>query len=107
MIPGISRSGATIMGALTLGVERRTAAEFSFFLAIPTMLGATTLELLKNGDKLTSATVGWGSIVLGFIVYFIVALLVIRCFVGLVSRPGFAPFVWIRIAGSITALARP
>src|SRR3546814_3529263 len=86
MIPGISRSGATIMGALTLGVERRTAAEFSFFLAIPTMLGATTLELLKNGDKLTSATVGWGSIVLGFIVSFIVALLVIRWFVGLVSR---------------------
>ncbi len=49
MIPGVSRSGATIMGALTLGVERRTAAEFSFFLAIPTMLGATALELVKTG----------------------------------------------------------
>ena len=52
MIPGVSRSGATIMGGLSLGVERRTAAEFSFFLAIPTMLGATTLELVKHHDTL-------------------------------------------------------
>nr|WP_087574681.1 undecaprenyl-diphosphate phosphatase [Sphingomonas sp. CDS-1] len=104
MIPGISRSGATIMGALTLGVERRTAAEFSFFLAIPTMLGATTLELLKNGDELTSATVGWDSIALGFIVSFIVAVLVIKWFVGLVSRHGFTPFAWYRIIAGITAL---
>ena len=105
MIPGISRSGATIMGALALGVERRTAAEFSFFLAIPTMLGASTLELLKKGDQITSATVGWGSIALGFIVSFIVALLVIRWFVGLVSRHGFTPFAWYRIIAGICALA--
>ncbi|AEG49580.1 Undecaprenyl-diphosphatase [Sphingobium chlorophenolicum L-1] len=105
MIPGVSRSGATIMGALMLGVERRTAAEFSFFLAIPTMLGATVLELLKNGDKLTSATVGWDSIALGFIVSFIVAVLVIKWFVGLVSRHGFTPFAWYRIVAGITALA--
>ena len=104
MIPGVSRSGATIMGALTLGVERRTAAEFSFFLAIPTMLGASTLELLKNGDKITSGAVGWDSIALGFVVSFIVALLVIRWFVGLVSRHGFAPFAWYRIVAGITAL---
>lgn len=104
MIPGVSRSGATIMGALTLGVERRTAAEFSFFLAIPTMLGATTLELLKKGDQLTSAAVGWGSIALGFAVSFIVALLVIRWFVGLVSRHGFAPFAWYRIVAGAAAL---
>ena len=104
MIPGVSRSGATIMGALTLGVERRTAAEFSFFLAIPTMLGATTLELLKKGDQITSAAVGWGSIALGFVVSFVVALLVIRWFVGLVSRHGFAPFAWYRIAAGIGAL---
>ena len=52
MIPGVSRSGATIMGGLALGVERRTAAEFSFFLAIPTMVGATTLELVKHRDTL-------------------------------------------------------
>ena len=104
MVPGVSRSGATIMGALTLGVERRTAAEFSFFLAIPTMLGASTLELLKKGDQLTSAQVGWDSIALGFIVSFIVALLVIKWFVGLVSRHGFAPFAWYRIMAGIGAL---
>ena len=104
MIPGVSRSGATIMGALTLGVERRTAAEFSFFLAIPTMLGATTLELLKKGDQITSATVGWSSIALGFVVAFLVALLVIRWFVGLVSRHGFTPFAWYRIVAGVGAL---
>lgn len=104
MIPGVSRSGATIMGALMLGVERRTAAEFSFFLAIPTMLGATALELLKKGDQITSGTVGWDSIALGFVVSFIVALLVIRWFVGLVSKHGFGPFAWYRIIAGIAAL---
>lgn len=104
MVPGVSRSGATIMGALTLGVERRTAAEFSFFLAIPTMLGATVLELAKKGDQITSAAVGWDSIALGFIVSFIVALLVIKWFVGLVSRRGFVPFAWYRIIAGIGAL---
>jgi undecaprenyl-diphosphatase len=95
MIPGVSRSGATIMGGLSLGVERRTAAEFSFFLAIPTMLGATTLELWKHHDHLGAASpVG---IALGFIVSFLVALLVIRWFIGIVSRRGFAPFGWYRI----------
>lgn len=104
MIPGVSRSGATIMGALSLGVERRTAAEFSFFLAIPTMLGATTLELLKKGDQVATAAVSWGDIALGFIVSFIVALLVIRWFVGIVSRHGFAPFAWYRIVAGAAAL---
>ena len=104
MVPGVSRSGATIMGALMLGVERRTAAEFSFFLAIPTMLGATALELIKKGDRITSAAVGWDSIALGFVVSFIVALLVIRWFVGLVSKHGFAPFAWYRIIAGIAAL---
>ncbi|MET0372288.1 MAG: undecaprenyl-diphosphate phosphatase [Sphingobium sp.] len=104
MIPGVSRSGATIMGALALGVERRTAAEFSFFLAIPTMLGATTLELVKKGDLVTSAAIGWGSIALGLVVSFLVALLVIRWFVGIVSRHGFAPFAWYRIIAGTAAL---
>ena len=104
MIPGVSRSGATIRGALMLGVARRTAAEFSFFLAIPTMLGATALELLKKGDQLTSAAVGWGSIALGFAVSFVVAIVVIRAFVGLVSRHGFAPFAWYRIIAGAAAL---
>ena len=104
MVPGVSRSGATIMGALTLGVERRTAAEFSFFLAIPTMLGASVLELAKKGDQITSAAVGWDSIALGFVTAFIVALLVIKWFVGLVSRRGFVPFAWYRIIAGVGAL---
>jgi len=103
MIPGVSRSGATIMGALTLGVERRTAAEFSFFLAIPTMLGATVLELAKNGVELHGA-VGWSHIAVGFVVSFIVALLVIKWFVGIVSKHGFAPFAWYRIVVGAVAL---
>jgi undecaprenyl-diphosphatase len=101
MIPGVSRSGATILGALSLGVERRTAAEFSFFLAIPTMLGATTLELAKNHRDLG---VGFHAIALGFVVSFVVALVVIRWFIGLVSRRGFAPFGWYRIAAGAAAL---
>lgn len=106
MVPGVSRSGATIMGGLALGVERRTAAEFSFFLAIPTMLGASTLELVKHHDTLRAAnSVGIGGIALGFLVAFVVALLVVRWFVGLVSRRGFAPFAWYRIAVGAAALA--
>ncbi|WP_294392499.1 undecaprenyl-diphosphate phosphatase [uncultured Sphingomonas sp.] len=105
MIPGVSRSGATILGALALGVERRTAAEFSFFLAIPTMLGATTLELVKNHEALTAAGgVGWGTIAIGFAVSFIVAIGVIRGFVAFVGRHGFAPFAWYRIVAGALAL---
>jgi undecaprenyl-diphosphatase len=104
MIPGVSRSGATIMGALALGVERRTAAEFSFFLAIPTMMGATTLELAKGAHDIGSGGVGWGDIAIGFGVSFVVALLVIRWFVGIVSRHGFAPFAWYRIVAGAAAL---
>jgi undecaprenyl-diphosphatase len=104
MIPGVSRSGATIMGALTLGVERRTAAEFSFFLAIPTMLGATTLELLKNHDKITTGGVSWLDISIGFVVSFVVAILVIKWFVGIVSKHGFGPFAWYRIVAGAAAL---
>ncbi|HVF93197.1 MAG TPA: undecaprenyl-diphosphate phosphatase, partial [Sphingomonas sp.] len=106
MIPGVSRSGATILGALSLGVERRTAAEFSFFLAIPTMLGASALELIKNSDSLTSGRgVGIGAIALGFAVSFVVALLVVRWFVGIVTKHGFVPFAWYRIgAGSLALL---
>mgnify|MGYP001159272725 CR=1 FL=1 len=102
MIPGVSRSGATIMGALTLGVDRKTAAEYSFFLAIPTMVGATTLALWKARDTLD---LHHGSaIALGFVVSFIVALVVIRWFLGVVSRHGFAPFAWYRIIVGAAAL---
>jgi len=106
MIPGVSRSGATIMGALAMGIERRTAAEFSFFLAIPTMMGATTLELWDNHAELMAGTgpVGWSEIAVGFAVSFVVALAVIKLFVAYVSRAGFAPFAWYRIAAGIVAL---
>jgi undecaprenyl-diphosphatase len=102
MIPGVSRSGATIIGALALGVGRRTAAEFSFFLAVPTMLGATTLELWKNQDQL--GTAGFGGIALGFAVSFLVAIVVIRWFIGIVMRRGFGLFAWYRIAAGSAAL---
>ncbi|HEX4738672.1 MAG TPA: undecaprenyl-diphosphate phosphatase [Allosphingosinicella sp.] len=102
MIPGVSRSGATILGALALGVERRTAAEFSFFLAIPTMLGATSLELFKNRHDL--GAVGAPGIALGFVIAFVVALFVVRWFVGIVSRRGFGPFAWYRIVAGGAAL---
>lgn len=106
MIPGVSRSGATIMGALAMGIERRTAAEFSFFLAIPTMMGATTLELWDNHAELMAGTgtVGWSEIAVGFAVSFVVALAVIRLFVAYVSRAGFAPFAWYRIVAGALAI---
>jgi undecaprenyl-diphosphatase len=106
MIPGVSRSGATIMGALAMGVGRKTAAEFSFFLAVPTMIGASTLELIDNRAKLAaSGGVGWAEIAIGFVVSFVVALAVIRAFVAYVSRHGFAPFAWYRIVVGAAAVA--
>jgi undecaprenyl-diphosphatase len=107
MVPGVSRSGATIMGALAMGIERRTAAEFSFFLAVPTMLGATTLELWDNRQALAAGLgpVGWTQIGIGFVVAFIVALVVIKAFVAFVSRSGFGPFAWYRILAGIAAIA--
>ena len=105
MVPGVSRSGATILGALALGVERRTAAEFSFFLAIPTMLGATALELFKNREALVSGQgVGFGAIALGFAVALVVAVIVVKAFVGIVTRYGFVPFAFYRIAAGTAAL---
>jgi len=107
MIPGVSRSGATIMGGLSLGVERRTAAEFSFFLAIPTMLGATTLELLKHREEIMigASGVGFGTVAVGFVVSFVVAIVVVKAFVHYISRHGFAPFAWYRICAGLVALA--
>lgn len=102
MIPGVSRSGATIMGALSMGVDRRAAAEFSFFLAIPTMLAASAYDLLKSGATLGQGE--WLSIAIGFVVSFVVAIVVIRWFVGIVSRHGFAPFAWYRIIVGAVAL---
>ena len=96
MIPGVSRSGATILGAVLLGVERKTAAEFSFFLAIPTMLGASTLDLWKARHILNpddSAVIA-----VGFIAAFISAIVVVRWLVHFVSHHGFSIFGWYRIA---------
>jgi undecaprenyl-diphosphatase len=105
MVPGVSRSAATILGALCLGVERRTAAEFSFFLAIPTMLGASALEVLKTAHApATSGGIGVGAILLGSVVAFVVALAVVRGFVAFVGRHGFSPFGWYRIVIGAAAL---
>jgi undecaprenyl-diphosphatase len=102
MLPGVSRSGATIMGALLMGVERRTAAEFSFFLAVPTMLAATTYSLWKDRDLLRLDD--FAAIGIGFGVAFVVALLVVKAFVKVVGRYGFAPFAWYRIVVGSAAL---
>lgn len=96
MIPGVSRSGATIMGALVLGVERKAAAEFSFFLAIPTMFAATTYSLLKAYKEFNTNDITL--IAVGFVTAFITALLVVKWFVAFISRHGFTLFAWYRIA---------
>jgi undecaprenyl-diphosphatase len=102
MIPGISRSGATIMGSLLLKVERKVAAEFSFFLAIPTMAAATAYDLYKNIDHLNGND---GQLIgIGFIVSFLSALIVVKTFVGFVGKHGFGAFAWYRIAAGIVAL---
>ncbi len=103
MIPGVSRSGATIMAALWLGVDRKTAAEFSFFLGVPTITGATVLMLWKNRDTLDLSNLN--AIGIGFAVSFVVALAVVKGFVAIVSRFGFAPFAWYRIIAGSAALA--
>lgn len=95
MIPGISRSGATIMGALMLRVDRKIATEFSFFLAIPTMLAATVYDLYKNWSTLTVD--GAGVIAVGFLAAFVCALFVVRSVIAFISRHGFVPFAWYRI----------
>jgi undecaprenyl-diphosphatase len=95
MIPGVSRAGATILGGELLGVDRRIATEFSFYLAIPTMLGATVLDLWKARDDLT--TNGIGLIALGFITAFVVAIPVVKGLIGFVGRYGLTPFAWYRI----------
>lgn len=96
MVPGVSRSGATIMGALMLGVGRKAAAEFSFMLAIPTMMAATVYSLYKNRDALSDVS-NVGLVALGFVTAFAVALLVVKWAVAFITRHGFVPFAWYRI----------
>lgn len=103
LIPGTSRSGATIVGALLMGTDKRSAAEFSFFLAMPTMAGAFTYDLLQNRHLLTMDDVV--IIGTGFVTSFIVAVFVVRWLLDYVSHYGFALFAWWRIiVGSLGLL---
>ena len=101
IIPGVSRSGATILGGEMLGVERKAATLFTFYLSVPTMMGATILELkgahLNHGQSL--------DIGIGFIVSFVVAWVVIRQFLNIVARYGLSPFGWYRIAAGLGLIA--
>ena len=103
MLPGTSRSGATIVGALLLGADKRSAAEFSFFLAMPTMVGAFAYDLYKNRDVLSAADLP--IIATGFVAAFVVAVVVVRRLLDFVSRRGYAPFAWWRLIVGTLGLA--
>lgn len=102
MVPGVSRSGATIAGGLLLGTDKRSAAEFTFFLALPTMGAAVAYDLFQNRNVLDFSDLGL--IVVGFVTAFAAALLVVRFLLDFVSRHGFAPFAWWRIAVGVIGL---
>ncbi|WP_128514688.1 undecaprenyl-diphosphate phosphatase [Tabrizicola thermarum] len=102
MVPGVSRSGATIVGALLLGVEKRAAAEFSFLLSLPTMGAAVAYDLFKNRDVLDFGAV-W-EIAVGFAVAFVTAVIVVRWVLSFISRNGYALFGWWRIIVGAAAL---
>lgn len=95
MIPGVSRSGSSIVGALLLGVDKRAATEFSFFLAMPTMAGAFAYDLFKNRNLLSGEDLV--SIGIGFAVAFVAGIFVVRYLLDFVGKHGFAPFAWWRI----------
>ena len=102
MVPGVSRSGATIAGGLLLGTDKRSAAEFSFFLALPTMGAAVFYDLFKNRDVLDFSD--FGLIAVGFIAAFLTALVVVRFLLDFVSKRGFGPFAWWRIAVGLAGI---
>jgi undecaprenyl-diphosphatase len=102
LVPGVSRSGATIVGAMLMGTDKRSAAEFSFFLAMPTMAGAFAFDLYKNWSILRPEDVS--NIAIGFVTAFIAAVFVVRYLLGYVSRHGFALFGWWRIIVGSLAL---
>jgi undecaprenyl-diphosphatase len=103
LVPGVSRSGATIVGGLAMGLERTTAAEFSFFLAMPTMVAAFVHDFVDARHGLTGERAG--EIAIGFVTAFLASLLVVRPFLRFVNRTGFAPFAWYRIAAGAILLA--
>lgn len=102
LVPGVSRSGATIAGGLLLGTDKRSAAEFTFFLALPTMGGAVAYDLFKNRALLDFTD--FGLIAVGFVCAFLTALVVVRFLLDFVSRRGFAPFAWWRIGVGVAGL---
>jgi undecaprenyl-diphosphatase len=99
LVPGVSRSGATIVGAMALGLDRAAAAEFSFFLAMPTMMAAFAHDLLEARQHLGAERAG--EIAIGFVFAFIAAAIVVRPFLAVVRRVGFGPFAWYRIAAGV------
>lgn len=103
IIPGVSRSGATILGGELLGVERKAAATFTFYLAVPTMLGASVYDVYKNRDVLT-LDAGF-QIAIGFVISFVVAFFVVKTFIAFIGRYGLAPFGWYRIGAGLVILA--
>lgn len=102
LIPGVSRSAATILGGYSLGLSRTAATEFSFFLAVPTMVAATGYDLLKSRGDLTSADIP--VFALGFVVAFIAALIVVKGFVRFIAGHSFSSFAWYRIALGVIVL---
>ena len=102
LIPGVSRSGSTIVGSMLLGVERKAAAEFSFFMAIPIMVGAFVLDLAKSYKDIDTSHAG--TIAIGFVVSFLSGLLVVRFMLDFVGKRGFAPFAWWRIVVGVVGL---
>jgi undecaprenyl-diphosphatase len=102
LIPGTSRSGATIMGGYALGLSRTAATEFSFFLAIPVMLAATSYDLLKSWSVLATSDIPMFAV--GFLVSFISAIVVVKAFLAYVSRHSFSVFAWYRIAFGLVLL---
>ena len=103
LIPGVSRSGATIVGAMLLGLDRPAAAEFSFFLAMPTMGAAFVHDLLKSRHDLGGAL--GADVAIGLVMAFVASLVVVRPFLAMVRRSGFVPFAWYRIAAGIALFA--
>jgi undecaprenyl-diphosphatase len=103
LVPGVSRSGATIVGAMVMGLDRAAAAEFSFFLAMPTMVGAFGYELLDVRHEIAPERAL--EIGIGFVTAFLAALVVVRPFLRFVARSGFAPFAWYRIAAGLAIYA--
>jgi len=95
MIPGVSRSGATIVSAMLLGADKRAAAEFSFYLAMPTMAGAFAYDLMKNWGQMGGSN--WLIVAVGFATSFVAAFIVVKSFLDYVSSHGFALFAWWRI----------